>query len=80
MASLLLVQIFFNRKNPGWSGHSTTCQDIKRLFYEGLKGNCSGKKMIFFIPSIDRVCGSDAQEKKIRFFTWLCKEIQDFEK
>ena len=41
-----------------------------------LKGNCSGKKIIFFIPSIDRVCGSDAQKKKIRFFTWLCKEIK----
>ena len=33
----------------------------------GLKGNCSGKKIIFFIPSIDRVCGSDAQEKKSDF-------------
>ena len=43
-----------------------------------LKGNCSGKKN-FFIPSIDRVCGSDVQEKS-DFFTWLCKEIQDFEK
>ena len=32
-----------------------------------LKGNCSGKKIIFFIPSIDRVCGSDAQEKKSDF-------------
>ena len=49
-------------------------------YTETLKSNCSGKKIIFFIPSIDRVCGSDAQEKKIRFFTWLCKEIQDFEK
>ena len=29
-----------------------------------LKGNCSGKKII---PSIDRVCGSDAQEKKSDF-------------
>ena len=28
-----------------------------------LKGNCSGKKKIFFIPSIDRVCGNDAQKK-----------------
>ena len=60
-----------------------------------VKGNCSGKFFLFFIPSIDRVCGSDAQGKKsdflhgyvrrysgkkIRFFTWLCKEIQDFEK
>ena len=25
------------------------------------KGNCSGKKFFFFIPSIDRVCGSVAQ-------------------
>ena len=32
-----------------------------------LKGNCSGKKIIFFIPSIDRVCGSNAQEKKSDF-------------
>ena len=32
-----------------------------------LKGNCSGKKIFFFIPSIDRVCGSDAQEKKSDF-------------
>ena len=32
-----------------------------------VKGNCSGKKIIFFIPSIDRVCGSDAQEKKSEF-------------
>ena len=44
-----------------------------------LKGNCSGKKIFFIIRSIDRVCGTDAQEKN-RFFTWLCKEIQDFEK
>ena len=29
-----------------------------------LKGNRSGKKNIFFIPSIDRVCGSDAQGEK----------------
>ena len=34
---------------------------------EPLQGNCSGKKIIFFIPSIDRVCGSDAQEKKSDF-------------
>ena len=34
---------------------------------DNLKGNCSGKKIIFFIPSIDRVCGSDAQEKKSDF-------------
>ena len=32
-----------------------------------LKGNCSGKKIIFFIPSIDRVCGSDAQGEKSDF-------------
>ena len=32
-----------------------------------LKGNCSGKKLILFIPSIDRVCGSDAQGKKSDF-------------
>ena len=32
-----------------------------------LKGNCSGKKIILFIPSIDRVCGSDAQGKKSDF-------------
>ena len=32
-----------------------------------LKGNCSGKKIIFFIPFIDRVCGSDAQGKKSDF-------------
>ena len=32
-----------------------------------LKGNCSGKIIIVFIPSIDRVCGSDAQEKKLDF-------------
>ena len=32
-----------------------------------LKGNCSGKKNFFFIPSIDRVCGSAAQEKKSDF-------------
>ena len=32
-----------------------------------LKGNCSGKKILFFIPSIDRVCGTDAQEKKLDF-------------
>ena len=38
------------------------------------------KKQLFFIPSIDRVCGSDAQGKKSDFFSWLCKEIQDFEK
>ena len=31
------------------------------------EGNCSGKKIFFFIPSIDRVCGSDAQEKKSDF-------------
>ena len=36
-------------------------------FISLLKGNCSGKKIIFFIPSIDRVCGSDAQEKKSDF-------------
>ena len=35
--------------------------------YDQLKGNCSGKKIIFFIPSIDRVCGSDAQGKKSDF-------------
>ena len=35
--------------------------------YKSLKGNCSGKKKNFFIPSIDRVCGSDAQEKKSDF-------------
>ena len=45
-----------------------------------LKGNCSVKKKKFIIRSIDRVCGTDAQEKN-RCFTWLCKaEIQDFEK
>ena len=27
------------------------------------KGNCNGKKIMFFIPSIDIVCGTDAQEK-----------------
>ena len=32
-----------------------------------LKGNCSGKKIVVFIPSIDRVCCSDAQEKKLDF-------------
>ena len=32
-----------------------------------LKGNCRGKKIYFFIPSIDRLCGSDAQEKKSDF-------------
>ena len=32
-----------------------------------LKGNCSGKNIIFFIPSIGRVCGSDAQKKKSDF-------------
>ena len=32
-----------------------------------LKGNCSGKKVVFLIPSIDRVCGSEAQEKKSDF-------------
>ena len=32
-----------------------------------LKGNCSGKKILFFIPSIDRVCGSDAQGEKSDF-------------
>ena len=26
------------------------------------------------------VCGTGAQEKYIYIFTWLCKEIQDFEK
>ena len=31
-----------------------------------LKGNCSGKNP-FFIPSIDRVCGTDAQGKKLDF-------------
>ena len=45
---------------------------IHKLIYhlqviKPLKGNCSGKKIIFFIPSIDRVCGSDAQEKKSDF-------------
>ena len=38
---------------------------ITQLFH--LKGNCSGKKNFFFIPSIDRVCGSDAQKKKSDF-------------
>ena len=31
------------------------------------KGQLQWKKYIFFIPSIDRVCGSDAQEKKSDF-------------
>ena len=41
----------------------------KKFHFEmrNLKGNCSGKKIIFFIPSIDRVCGSDAQGKKSDF-------------
>ena len=34
---------------------------------EKLNGSCSGKKINFFIPSIDRVCGSDAQEIKSDF-------------
>ena len=33
-----------------------------------VKGNCSGKNINFFIPSIDRVCGSDAQGKKLDFY------------
>ena len=32
-----------------------------------LKGQLQWKKNFFFIPSIDRVCGSDAQEKKLDF-------------
>ena len=36
-----------------------------------MEGNCSGKKFFFFIPSIDRVCGSDAQEKKSDFYMAL---------
>ena len=35
-------------------------------FHVCLKGNCSGKNF-FLIPSIDGVCGSDAQEKKLDF-------------
>ena len=37
------------------------------IMFEGYSYNCSGKHF-FFIPSIDRVSGSDAQGKKIRFF------------
>ena len=36
-------------------------------YRSALKGNCSGKKIIVFISSIERVCGSDAQEKKLDF-------------
>ena len=38
------------------------------------------EKKILFIPSIDRVCGSDAQEKNQIFYMALYKEIQAFEK
>ena len=34
------------------------------------KGNCSVKN-IFLIPSIDRVCGSDAQGKNQTFYIVL---------
>ena len=48
------------------------CDEILSTFMKitrvnKLKGNCSGKKIVVFIPSIDRVCGSDAQEKKLDF-------------
>ena len=38
-----------------------------RIIKTDIEGNCSGKKIFFFIPSIDRVCGSGAQEKKSDF-------------
>ena len=45
--------------------HAVTIYCFSSLFShkQPLKGNCSGKKIIFFILSIDRVCGTDAQEK-----------------
>ena len=66
------LQCFYDCKWQKGSGFERTTsinvnENVKHPFFNTLKGNCSGKKIYFFIPSIDRLCGSDAQEKKSDF-------------